>query len=120
MRVGEFARQAGVTVRTLHYYEEIGLLPVVPRDGSYRCYDPEWLPWMQYIKAASALGFTLTELLELRPVRHVPQAERCRQSLGHIQRKRATLQAELQVLQQRLEQLDALEAGVIAHQQSHP
>ena len=40
LTVGETARLTGVSVRTLHYYDEIGLLrPSGTSEGGYRLYD---------------------------------------------------------------------------------
>ena len=38
LRIGEVARRAGTTPRTIRYYEELGLLPATPERGMYlRC-----------------------------------------------------------------------------------
>ena len=68
LRIGEVAKRAGVTPRTIRYYEEIGLLPPVDgRDpGSHRLYgerDVERLEELLQLK--EVLGVTLEELREL-------------------------------------------------------
>ncbi len=64
--VGEVARLAGVTVRTLHHYDEIGLLRPRGRTTSgYRQYDDADLLRLQRILAYRELGFGLDEVARL-------------------------------------------------------
>src|SRR5260370_3188665 len=69
MRTGEVARQTGVNIHTLRYYERRGLLPEPPRrDSGYRLYDDGAVKVVHFIKRAQSLGFSLNEvesLLEL-------------------------------------------------------
>lgn len=66
MRIGELARQVGISVRTLHYYEELRLLQPVARTGSgYRLYDQEALLRLQTIKRMKLLGLKLAEIRHL-------------------------------------------------------
>lgn len=64
--VGEVARLAGVTVRTLHHYDEIGLLRPGGRTAAgYRLYDERDLVRLQRILAYRELGFGLDEVARL-------------------------------------------------------
>ena len=61
--VGEVARVAGVTVRTLHHYEQIGLLAPAGRSPSgYRVYDDVDLERLQQILFYRELGFALDQI----------------------------------------------------------
>ena len=63
MRIGEVARQAGVNVQTLRYYERRGLLREPARRSSgYREYPPHTVRLIRFIKRAQELGFTLAEI----------------------------------------------------------
>ena len=63
LRVGELARRTGVTVRTLHHYDEIGLLAPSHRAGSgYRLYTPADLARLQQVLSLRQLGFALDEI----------------------------------------------------------
>ncbi|NUT23362.1 MAG: MerR family transcriptional regulator [Hamadaea sp.] len=61
--VGKVAELAGVTVRTLHHYDEIGLLtPGGRTSAGYRRYDDADLDRLQQILLYRELGFTLEEI----------------------------------------------------------
>lgn len=62
-KVGELARQTGLTVRTLHHYDEIGLLSPSRRTGSgHRLYGDEDLARLLQILSLRQLGFSLEEI----------------------------------------------------------
>ena len=64
--VGELAAAAGVTVRTLHHYDRLGLLaPVERSDAGYRHYDRDGVERLYRILALRGLGFALAEIGEL-------------------------------------------------------
>jgi MerR family mercuric resistance operon transcriptional regulator len=77
LKVGEAARQAGVNLQTIHYYERRGLLPQPSRTKSnYRVYSEEAVHRVRFIKRAQEIGFTLAEIKELLSLRAAPLA-RC-------------------------------------------
>ena len=64
--VGKVAQLAGITVRTLHHYDEIGLLSPSDRSGAgYRRYDDADLERLQQIMYYRELGFPLEEIAEI-------------------------------------------------------
>jgi DNA-binding transcriptional MerR regulator len=64
-KVGELAKQVGLSVRTLHYYDEIGLLsPSRRTDSGHRLYTAGDVVRLQRIKSLQQLGFTLREVRE--------------------------------------------------------
>jgi cob(I)alamin adenosyltransferase len=64
--VGELAVAAGVTVRTLHHYDRLGLLaPLERSDAGYRNYDRNEVERLYRILALRGLGFPLVEISEL-------------------------------------------------------
>ncbi len=67
MQINEFARFTGVSVRTLHYYDEIGLLKPAYVDGNtgYRYYDHKSLLRMQEILFYRELDFPLKSIGEI-------------------------------------------------------
>jgi MerR family transcriptional regulator, thiopeptide resistance regulator len=61
--VGEVAELAGVTVRTLHHYDELGLLsPSERSEAGYRLYSHEDVARLQEILIWRQLGFVLAEI----------------------------------------------------------
>ncbi|MFQ5599611.1 MAG: MerR family transcriptional regulator [Candidatus Krumholzibacteriia bacterium] len=63
MKVGDLAKQTGVSVRTLHYYDEIGLLkPSHHTQAGYRLYAEEDIARLQQIMSLRQLGFSLGEI----------------------------------------------------------
>jgi DNA-binding transcriptional MerR regulator len=66
-RIGEVAERAGVTTRTIRYYEELGLLgPAERTKGSHRFYtDADIARLQELIRLRDLLGLTLDELVEL-------------------------------------------------------
>ena len=63
IKVGELAKRTGLTVRTLHHYDEIGLLSPAERTPSgHRLYGPAELERLQQIASLRHLGFTLDQI----------------------------------------------------------
>jgi MerR family copper efflux transcriptional regulator len=70
LTVGQVARQAGVGVETVRFYEKNGLLEQPARRASgYREYDEETVNRLRFIQRAKELGFTLGEIRELLSLR---------------------------------------------------
>lgn len=100
LKVGEVAKQAGVNLQTIHYYERRGLLPKPPRTGSnYRAYPEDAVLRVRFVKRAQELGFTLKEIKELLSLRAAPRPrcsdirERAQTKVQNIDDKVRTLQA---------------------------
>jgi DNA-binding transcriptional MerR regulator len=67
LRISEFARAGNVTIRTLRFYDEMGLLRpahVSPESG-YREYSPTQFAELDRIQAFKDMGFSLSEIVEL-------------------------------------------------------
>ena len=67
MQINEFAKLTGVSVRTLHYYDEIGLLKPAEVDmwTGYRFYDEDSLEKMQQIMFYRELDFSLKSIMKV-------------------------------------------------------
>lgn len=67
LHIKEFAKLTNVSVRTLHYYDEIGLLKpsFVDEQNGYRCYDEMALERMQQILFYRELDFSLKSISEI-------------------------------------------------------
>ena len=63
LRIGEVARQSGMGVESLRFYENRGLIqPVARTPAGYRLYDPSIFERLSFIKKAQAVGFSLDEI----------------------------------------------------------
>src|SRR5689334_18587286 len=64
-RTGELARATGITVRTLHHYDRLGLLvPSSYTSGRHRCYTPDDVRRLHRILALRGFGLSLAEIAE--------------------------------------------------------
>src|SRR6516165_8265112 len=72
MRSGELARNAGVNLQTIRFYERQGLLPKPERTASgYRTYQQRDLERVLFIRRNQELGFTLAEIKQLMDLHSV-------------------------------------------------
>ena len=66
MRIGDLTERAGVTPRTVRYYESIGLIPEGEREGKGQHYYPEeTIARLRKIDQLKALGLSLDEIGEV-------------------------------------------------------
>ncbi len=65
LKVGELAKRTGLSVRTLHHYDDIGLLsPSHRTDAGYRLYVADEIVRLQQITSLRQLGFSLEQIRE--------------------------------------------------------
>lgn len=103
MQIGQLARQAGVAVDTVRYYERQGLLPPPARRASgYRHYAAEDVARLRFIRRAKDLGFTLDEIRDLLTLSAVQDGDR-----GEV---RALAQQRLADIERRLQELEVMRA----------
>ncbi len=63
LKVGELAKKSGLTVRTLHHYDAIGLLtPSARADNGYRLYNRDDIARLHRIQALRGFGLTLADI----------------------------------------------------------
>jgi MerR family transcriptional regulator, thiopeptide resistance regulator len=102
--VGEVARLAGVTVRTLHHYDEIGLLhPSTRSSAGYRRYSPDDLARLQRILAYRELGFSLEETTKLLDDPGVDELEQLRQQHALMADRRSRLEDIITAIEKTME-----------------
>jgi DNA-binding transcriptional MerR regulator len=111
LTVGAVARMAGVTVRTLHHYDEVGLLrPSGRTEAGYRRYTDADIERLQRILFYRELEFGLDDI---RAALADPAAD----TLAHLRRQHALLGARIE----RLRRLsDAVALAMEAHQMDIP
>ena len=70
LQIGEVAEQVGLSLRTVRYYEEVGLLsPPARTEGGFRLYGEEHLDQLKLIKQMKPLGLSIEEMRALRGAR---------------------------------------------------
>jgi effector-binding domain-containing protein len=109
-KIGDFSMLSRVSVKTLRYYDEIGLLkPVeVDRFTSYRYYSAEQLPRLNYIIALKDMGLSLEEIATLVNNALTPHQMRDIFILkrGELQRRVSEEQRQLERVEKLLRQLE--------------
>jgi DNA-binding transcriptional MerR regulator len=126
LRIGDVAKLAGTTPRTIRYYEEIGLLPVAGgrQPGAHRTYaEPDVERLTELLRLKDLLGLSLEELKQLVEAEDARAALRrewaegvedparrqqiLEESLGHTGR-------QLDLVRRRRDEIAKLEAELIA------
>ncbi len=96
--IGEVARQTGLSIHTIRFYEAEGLLPEAGRTGAgYRVFAPQAVEHLQFIRRAQQLGFSLDEIRDLLVLRD-PGTETCTHVRAVIGKKIAAVRSKLQEL----------------------
>jgi DNA-binding transcriptional MerR regulator len=98
MKIGELAATAGVTTKTIRYYESIGLLDEPSRtDAGYRSYGPTAIERLAFVKQAQSSGLALSEIRSILEIK-----DRGGQSCEHT---RALLKGHLDELDGKIDEL---------------
>jgi DNA-binding transcriptional MerR regulator len=98
--VGRVADLSGVTIRTLHHYDEVGLLSPGGRSAAgYRIYEDRDLERLQRILFYRELGFTLDEI---STIVDDPRTD----ALGHLRRQRGLLTGRIERLNAMVDAID--------------
>jgi MerR family transcriptional regulator, thiopeptide resistance regulator len=105
-KVGELAKETQLTVRTLHYYDEIGLLsPSIRTDSKHRVYSEADLAKLQQIMSLRQLGFSLEEINDcLKSKKFSP--------LKVVEMHLANLRSEMEGQKRLYDRLSALETAL--------
>ena len=107
MRIGEFARQAGVSASAIRFYEKRGLLPVPERHpNGYRSYDADDLWTIQLIDQARSLGFSLRDVKRFMS-RPLEERRDKRRLLQILEDKLALLDQHIAAIHQQREAITA-------------
>jgi MerR family transcriptional regulator, mercuric resistance operon regulatory protein len=102
IQIGQMARQTGLTVDAIRFYEKQRLLkPARRTEGGFRLFSGQDLQHLKFIRRAQELGFSLSEIRELL-VLQGEQVEAC----SHV---REMLRAKLGAVRQKITELRKLE-----------
>ena len=110
MQVGQLARHSGLTVRTLHHYDEIGLLSPSRRSHTaYRLYGPDDVARLTQILMLRRLNLTLAEIREILAQPESSLQETLGQQISHLREKiefQTRLVERLEAIHRRLAQAE--------------
>jgi len=105
VRIGELAERAGVTTKSIRYYEDIGVFAPPERTPSgYRDYEEAVVDRLAFVRAAQTVGLTLGEIREIVALRDLGETpctdvtdliHRRAEEIGHRITELQRLQAEL-------------------------
>lgn len=92
LRIGELATRTGKSIHALRYYEQMGLIPFVERDGGgRRRYNPQHVEWLLFLDRLQRTGMTLSQMQKYAAL---------------VTRGRQTLDARVELLQAHLHEID--------------
>jgi len=110
LKVGELARRTGLTVRTLHHYDSIGLLsPSARSDSGYRLYQRDDIARLHQIQALRRFDMSLADIGTFLANEDTPLGEIVRQQIAALDRQitqATTLRHQLTQMQQQLDKGD--------------
>ena len=101
-KIGEAAKEAGLSIDTIRFYEKEGLLRHSTRtEGGFRLFGPLEIQTLKFVRKSQELGFSLREIRELLILRseHVPACSHVKELLEH----------RLASVEQKIEELRTLE-----------
>ncbi|MBE9516508.1 MAG: MerR family DNA-binding transcriptional regulator [Proteobacteria bacterium] len=75
LTIGQVARQADISVETIRFYEQKGLIPKADRtESGYRQYQTATINLLKFIQRAKGVGFTLNDISDLLTLRADPDS----------------------------------------------
>ncbi|MGL5677333.1 MAG: MerR family transcriptional regulator [Cellulosilyticaceae bacterium] len=104
MKINDVAKMAGTTVRTLHYYDEIGLLqPSKVTEAGYRIYEATDLERLQQILFFRELDFSLGQIKEIMTNPQYDKEEALAKHRELLIKKRKRLEGLIELVDRQLE-----------------
>lgn len=112
LTIREVARQTGLSLHTLRYYERVGLIEGVGRaSNSHRRYAHEDIVWLEFLKRLRATGMPIAEMKRFAALRRqgAPSLKQRRQMLvdhhAQVAAQITALQDNLEAIQSKIERL---------------
>jgi len=104
MQIGDLAKKAGITVRSIRYYEELGLLhPGGHSAGGFRLYDTLHLKRLNVIHFLKELGLSLTEIRDIFAAKKTAGADH-----ETVEFLACVMQEKLKIVQAKLDALTGM------------
>lgn len=100
LTIGEVAQLSGLSIYTLRYYDELGLLPQVKRAGNgHRVFDEAVLGWIHILKCLRATQMSLADMQRFTQLAH--------QDVETFRQQRELLEAHRREVAQRMDEVEA-------------
>lgn len=98
LKIGELSKESGVSIDTIRFYEEKGLIsPASRSEKGYRFYDPSTSNALKFIITSKELGFTLSEINDLINIQ-VSKKGKCSLTLNKIKEKELDIDKKISEL----------------------
>jgi DNA-binding transcriptional MerR regulator len=111
LRIGELQAESGVPIKTIRYYEELGLIRAERRtEGGFRLFSTDMLPRLAFIKRSQRLGFSLHEIGHILAI-HDRGELPCGEVRQHLQSKVAEIDRQIEQLRTLQTELRSLLGG---------
>ncbi|NJL84120.1 MAG: heavy metal-responsive transcriptional regulator [Chloroflexaceae bacterium] len=112
LKIGDVAAHSGLSVKTIRYYDELGLLSAAVRRGrtGYRLFEPKIFNRLAFIKRAQSLGLSLEEIKEILAIRDGGELP-CDRVKERLQEKLVAIAAQIAALEMLKSELQTLLAG---------
>jgi DNA-binding transcriptional MerR regulator len=112
LKIGEVSAVSGLPVKTIRYYEEIGLLaPTVERSqAGYRLFRSSVLNRLAFIKRSQALGLSLNEVQQILSVHDDGQLP-CGEVKQHLEAKVTEINQQIEALETLKSELQGILSG---------
>lgn len=107
--VSELAKKSGVSVRTLRYYDQIGLLTPQRKDNGYRCYSSDEVHKLQSIMLLRSCGLPLADIAASLAHDDFDLKTRLRDHLSDLQTQLETIASAIDATQKTIEELEDFE-----------
>ncbi|PRY80230.1 DNA-binding transcriptional MerR regulator [Yoonia maritima] len=106
MLIGDVAKQSGLTVDTLRFYEKIGLIaPPMRNDGGRRVYGEDVLGWIKFLEQLNATGMKQADRIHYAALRQQGDAT-LSERREMLELHRETIKEQLALMQDTLALMD--------------
>jgi MerR family transcriptional regulator, copper efflux regulator len=97
-QIGVIAKETGISIKTIRYYEELGLIQASMRtEGGFRLFTSDVLSRLRFIKRAQSLGLSLSEIKEFLNV-HDQGNLPCKHIKAKLENKLLSIDKQIQEL----------------------
>jgi DNA-binding transcriptional MerR regulator len=118
MRIGELAARSGVSVRSLRYYEEQGLLTSIRSTGGQRHYTDTDAERVAFVQRLFAAGLSSRTIVELLPCVDAPSEENSDAALKRLEEEHERLSQHIDDLVRTRDALETAMTTARAHREA--